>query len=644
MATAYVAATNGTSADSVVDNFITTPTPSSVVGDVIFAWINTTNGTATAPTITAPADWSLIGTIVDGAAPQLRGSLYYKVVDGDDVANPTWTLSTGANTAWTMTAYRGLSPTTPFTNALVEAYAGSTAAKTTGTVTTTQAGWIVSGFGDRSGGTYSAYTDTLRTNVKNTAYVTPTSSFTQDSNGDVAAGSQVRTANGPAGTGVGSSFILRLNSGTGSGAAQATGTAYQASTVKSPIKEWLYDKGNLYIAHRGGSTSFVEMTADAYARCHALKIECIEMSVWRTSDGVYVLSHDRDTARMFGTSVDIPTNPYSALVGLTTTVGGHPMARLDDELAKYAGNKVIFIDNKSDTNNAAFLDYLDTFPNATGHFVLKGFYTNTMAALGRLRGYISWGYYYEVDLPQLDATHDKFDILSMEYHAPQAAFDAVLAKGKPTLAHVCLTLANVNEGFSKGARGVVSGKIETVFPNAPAATAAASGVAYDAVASGPANVSAGYASALGDAFNATTNVGTYASPEATEALSVGVAYDAIAGIVEFIPGAIAAEGVGQAFDATVVAEVPVAYFTTPTRRIYMSARPRHGLFSRMYLDLGLTVLKKDGFYTMVEDPDPADITAADIVYLGGRIYPILPTEVAALIAAGYGQWIVGSSG
>lgn len=56
--------------------------------------------------------------------------------------------------------------------------------------------------------------------------------------------------------------------------------------------------------------------------------------------------------------------------------------------------------------------------------------------------------------------------------------------------------------------------------------------------------------------------------------------------------------------------------------------------------VGVTILKKSGSYTSILDPTAEQVTAADIAYLGGRDYLIDDTEKAALIAAGYGSYIV----
>lgn len=85
--------------------------------------------------------------------------------------------------------------------------------------------------------------------------------------------------------------------------------------------------------------------------------------------------------------------------------------------------------------------------------------------------------------------------------------------------------------------------------------------------------------------------------------------------------------------ATYPGQTTSKVFRPPTVRRPMDTTDP--LFRRLKINVGLSVLKTAGFYTTVESPSPEDIAAADIAYLGGRVYPISPDEAAALTAAGY---------
>ncbi len=54
---------------------------------------------------------------------------------------------------------------------------------------------------------------------------------------------------------------------------------------------------------------------------------------------------------------------------------------------------------------------------------------------------------------------------------------------------------------------------------------------------------------------------------------------------------------------------------------------------------GVTVLKKDGVYRQVRDPDHDEVAASDVYYRGGISYQVSDEEAAELTAAGYGEFL-----
>lgn len=77
-------------------------------------------------------------------------------------------------------------------------------------------------------------------------------------------------------------------------------------------------------------------------------------------------------------------------------------------------------------------------------------------------------------------------------------------------------------------------------------------------------------------------------------------------------------------------------FSTPTVKEYYGG---HGLFGRLAVEVGVTVIKKDGFYRQVLYPSQADIDGADAVYLGGHVYTIPAVVAADLYTHGYGDYL-----
>lgn len=170
--------------------------------------------------------------------------------------------------------------------------------------------------------------------------------------------------------------------------------------------------------------------------------------------------------------------------------------------------------------------------------------------------------------------------------------------------------------------------------------ASATGSAFDATIAGTSivSVSAQVASATGAAFNALVLINGTSPP--TVAPAIGEAFDATVSITlaQQNASAILAEALGQAFDATVIADSGVIYFfTTPTFRERWAGR--HGLWSRMYLDRGISVLRFGESYQQIDEPSAEQITAADAAYLGGRTYRVSKVEAGRLRDNGYGQWV-----
>lgn len=74
-------------------------------------------------------------------------------------------------------------------------------------------------------------------------------------------------------------------------------------------------------------------------------------------------------------------------------------------------------------------------------------------------------------------------------------------------------------------------------------------------------------------------------------------------------------------------------FSPPTYRFKNGS---DSLFGRRWVDVGQTLLKFGTSYKLYKYVSSEDLTAADVVYLGGHNYIVSDVEAAALTAAGYG--------
>lgn len=235
---------------------------------------------------------------------------------------------------------------------------------------------------------------------------------------------------------------------------------------RTPLDRWLAHRP-LYVAHRGGDANWVEGTASAYRAAAAWSPRlALEVPVWRSSDGVWVVSEDATTGRVFGTNDSIQSSAWSTLSALRTTVGGHRMARLvDDVLKPYGMSRILFIDNKAAKHVDEFFDLLDSYAGNT-RYVSKSYYTAKNSALeAHKRGYVTWGYYYDRNMTAFAATQSRFDLLGLNYSAPAADFLIMRATGKAVIAHVITTPSSASTGSCKGASGYMVSDVKQVVPN-----------------------------------------------------------------------------------------------------------------------------------------------------------------------------------
>lgn len=234
----------------------------------------------------------------------------------------------------------------------------------------------------------------------------------------------------------------------------------------TPVQQWRAT-APFYIAHRGGDADWVEGTADAYARAVAWNPAlALEIPVRLTADGVWVVSEDPTTGRVFGTDDQISRTTWAALSALRTVRGHHPMARLvDDVLAVLPRNRVVFVDDKPNADIPGFLQLLGKF-GGPARFVVKSYWQSAdLPRQAHQLGYLTWGYYYADNMKSFPATQGRFDLLGLNYDAPAADFAALRATGKPVVAHVIGSAAAAATGLAKGAAGLMVSDVQQVVPH-----------------------------------------------------------------------------------------------------------------------------------------------------------------------------------
>ena len=248
------------------------------------------------------------------------------------------------------------------------------------------------------------------------------------------------------------------------------GCSTTPTPTPTPVQQWRATTP-FYIAHRGGNADWVEGTADAYAHAAAWNPAlALEIPVRLTVDGVWVVSEDPSTGRVFGTDDEISRTSWSTLAALRTVRGHHPMARLvDDVLAVLPRDRVLFVDDKANADIPGFLELLGTF-GGPARFVVKSYWESAdLPRQAQQQGYLTWGYYYAVNMKSFAATQGRFDLLGLNYDAPAADFAAMRATGKPVVAHIIGSAAAATTGLRKGASGLMVSAVEQVVPHVEAA-------------------------------------------------------------------------------------------------------------------------------------------------------------------------------
>jgi hypothetical protein len=244
------------------------------------------------------------------------------------------------------------------------------------------------------------------------------------------------------------------------------GTGSLTALAQRPIDKWIATTP-MFVAHRGGSVSWQQHTMNAYDNAVAWNPNlALEVSVWKSSDGVWVCNHDQNTGTTgtWNASYDIPTTTWATLSTVRSTVGNYPMIRLSDLLTKYGSTRIFFIEDKPNVDQTGFLNLLDSFAGSA-RYVVKQYYDNhAMAVAAHARGYKTWGYYYNADVASSGTTHTDWDILGLETSATTANWNIMKAYGQPILAHIIQNTTQYASAQAQSPNGFMVADVINVVP------------------------------------------------------------------------------------------------------------------------------------------------------------------------------------
>lgn len=261
-----------------------------------------------------------------------------------------------------------------------------------------------------------------------------------------------------------------------------------------------------WMAHRGGSADYQEHCTRGYLQCAIAHADVLEMSLVRSSDGVFFGAHDetadRTSSSVRGQNWKFSEHTAAEIEALVQDLPNRgdtrfttaPYMRLTELVDTWSKSHSIMLDPKyiNTAGRADLYNYIKTIPDYQNR-ILGKFYHTGIAIANEFHaiGCKVWGYSYTADVgafstsdtsdptrtfivrPASDssstaATIGYWDFTGLEWNAEDAVWAAMiqLSGSKKVLAHICPTAAAATEGVRKKARALqVSGvnSVSTVF-------------------------------------------------------------------------------------------------------------------------------------------------------------------------------------
>lgn len=235
-------------------------------------------------------------------------------------------------------------------------------------------------------------------------------------------------------------------------------------------------------AHRGGSASYPEMSLYAYTQAVVRGYGVLEVSLARTSDGVWFGLHDQTTDRTSGgTFGNASAQTWTQIQAQQNTIGpgaAQPYMRWEELVAAYGSTHILVIDPKYTLGSyrTEFLNmvYNDIGPSrAIIKYTGPGSSAAALSATAQGMGFQTWGYFYASDASagqggdgNLQTWGPGWTLIGMEHgaSATQAIWDEALALGKPVFGHIASNQTAYNSAMTKGASGVQVSGVAVVEP------------------------------------------------------------------------------------------------------------------------------------------------------------------------------------
>lgn len=227
-------------------------------------------------------------------------------------------------------------------------------------------------------------------------------------------------------------------------------------------------------AHRGGSLDYPEMSLFAYGQSALQGYGCLELSLARTSDGVWFGLHDANLNRTSGatglaaasTMTWAQVQAYSILGSLVPNNPSQPdraYAKLQDILDTYSQHLFIVDVKYESAHLEELINILDTY-GGPERFIGKAFGIGSTAIATSFanHGYQRWGYFFSHNIASLTTEYvNMWTLLGMDYTSPQSDWNTLMSyrtNNQRLIGATCPDDSSVISARSKGATGfMVSG-------------------------------------------------------------------------------------------------------------------------------------------------------------------------------------------
>jgi hypothetical protein len=235
------------------------------------------------------------------------------------------------------------------------------------------------------------------------------------------------------------------------------------------------------VAHRLGSEDWAEYSKRGLVECVSRGVDALEISVARTSDGVWFGLHDQTLLRTSGVDINPTTLTWSEVqqyqclptAGSDPAFGAQPYVRLEELMGPYADSHVFFLDLKyqaGPTRRDAILPLLDElFDNPQQHVVMK--YASgagtTLADWATEHGYASWGHFWTADYLAdpakaiTDGAH--WTWIGMDADATEQMWIDMKSTGKPIIGSVVDSIEERDILFAEGVLGYMCANVRELL-------------------------------------------------------------------------------------------------------------------------------------------------------------------------------------